>query len=240
MHCYRRDMLYRHFYRVFYAIGAPGGSSSRRLAGAHVDMPQDVSECNLGSGQPNRGGGAGRYLELVPMWTYCFDDLDTMNAFTSIAAALPIRHAQVVVYPHYQLYDPNFGWARHTNSEWEKKLEKVSAACERIPGLATLLLSLQPRPQYGIFVDKQAVLDSCRQLTVSCRVQAEILGRPDQDVVTNREDAMMNIRIEIERRQLHLDCELMNVGEVRDNLETHEPRSSRRALNQIPREVRNI
>ncbi|KAK3350245.1 hypothetical protein B0T25DRAFT_262645 [Lasiosphaeria hispida] len=117
------------------------------------------------------------YLELFPMWTYCFDSLDTMNAFTSITTALPIRHVQIMVYAHHRLYDPTFSWTRHTDGEWEKKLERVSAACQRIPGLASVLLSIQPQPQFAFFMNMDAVLDSCRQLTVSSRVHTEILGR---------------------------------------------------------------
>ncbi|KAK5657952.1 hypothetical protein OQA88_2504 [Cercophora sp. LCS_1] len=127
------------------------------------------------------------YLEISALSSFCFDDLNTLNEFACFYKTIPVRHLQVVLYTSRMLYyeHPDIlisraehdNWQKKLNGSWERKLQEVSEACSRIPGLKTLLLSVHPDPVFADLVNKKAVLESLKAVTAVPTAYAEILSK---------------------------------------------------------------
>lgn len=136
------------------------------------------SHCSVASGPLTRSS----YLEMCRLWTFCFDDLATLAAFSKMAGHLPVRHAQVMLYAPHGLYDedaaqegPRPGWRRRRDATWERQLRQVDQVCRRIPGLGTLLLSVLPTPRFVWMENEEAVVESLRAVTAAPSMRTECL-----------------------------------------------------------------
>lgn len=123
-----------------------------------------------------------RYLETFHLWTFCFDSIETLSAFTGIARNLPVRHLQVVLYPHPKLYRDNQAaegyssqrW-RKLNAAWEWELRRVDTLCKRVPELGTLLLSMHRPPRFIWIENEKAIAESLRAITAAPKLRIEFL-----------------------------------------------------------------
>jgi len=126
-----------------------------------------------------------RYLDIAQLSTFCFDDLETLNDFTSLYKTIPVRHLQVVLYHSRMIYYEYPGWlvnrAEHEswqeelNGTWERKLQHVSRACSRVPGLQTLLLSVHGDAVFGSLANKKAAMESLQAITAAPILHAEVM-----------------------------------------------------------------
>ncbi|KAH8896657.1 hypothetical protein GQ53DRAFT_818932 [Thozetella sp. PMI_491] len=137
------------------------------------------------------------YSELLPLWTFCFDDLDDLDAFAGLACSLahspaPVIHVQVVMYPWPSLYkerdpeaagvDPGDGtilgsdWMQRA---WEEDLSRLNTICRRLPSLGTLQVSLMARPIYLRLRNEVEVIKSVeRFVTAAPKLTILRLGPP--------------------------------------------------------------
>jgi hypothetical protein len=122
-------------------------------------------------------------METCRLWTFCFDDLASLGAFAHLAPHLPVRHVQVILYAHRELYRADFtahvrtrGWEHRMDESWERQLREVDALCRTIRGLGTLLLSVHATPLFGRLENEDAVMASLRTVTAAPRVRVECLS----------------------------------------------------------------
>jgi hypothetical protein len=127
----------------------------------------------------------GRYLELCGICTFSFDSLDTLAAFTKMYPILPVRHLQIVLYAHpltCREYEENPflvgvpSVVRKGIASWERRLEEVDRACRRIPGLASLLVSLHPESVYQGFKSEKKMIQSLKSMAAAQTLSAEVIG----------------------------------------------------------------
>ncbi|KAK4236800.1 hypothetical protein C8A03DRAFT_16586 [Achaetomium macrosporum] len=85
------------------------------------------------------------YVETCRLWTFCFDRLDTMRAFTRMTRHLPVRHIQVML------------WQRRMAASWERQLTELAELCKEIPQLGTLMLSVHAKPRFSRLENQDAV-----------------------------------------------------------------------------------
>jgi len=135
-----------------------------------------------------------RYLELYDICTFCFDDMECLDQFTKLYPALPMRHLQVVLYPKAYLFfahqstiiptDQITEWRAKVASLWEQELRDVNAACSRVTGLTTLLVSLHPL--YPYLQNQERVFASLEVITATPILYVEILGEVKQEPILCR------------------------------------------------------
>ncbi|KAK4450336.1 hypothetical protein QBC34DRAFT_324511, partial [Podospora aff. communis PSN243] len=101
-------------------------------------------------------------LELYDICTFCFDNTDTFYDFINLCPTLPIRHLQVRTYEEKMVFS------------WQQELAKLNAACRRVPGLASLLVTLHPTFFY-VLRNPDQVLASLRVIDAPPILRAEIL-----------------------------------------------------------------
>ncbi|KAK1760030.1 hypothetical protein QBC47DRAFT_410708 [Echria macrotheca] len=132
------------------------------------------------------------YLDLCELCTFCFDDTTTLREFTTLYAAVPLRHVQIVLYSHspskWLGFSPPSTWVKtdevfqphqtRLRESWDQSLRDVGDACRQIKGLNTLLLSIHPSPVYIQLSDENtvALIESLGLVKTAATVSAEILG----------------------------------------------------------------
>ncbi|KXX75046.1 hypothetical protein MMYC01_207766 [Madurella mycetomatis] len=103
------------------------------------------------------------YLETCRLWTFCFDNIETLSAFTGIACILPAT----------EKYSSR--WSRKLNAAWERELRRVDALCKKVPELGTLLLSVHKQPRFVWLENEEAVIESLKAITAAPKLKIELL-----------------------------------------------------------------
>ena len=77
-------------------------------------------------------------------------------------------------------------------SAWERELEEVNAACRRVPGLTSLLISLHPEPVYTPFRNLEGVVQSLRRVVDAApTVRVEVMGTRKVEPVLVRTEGVV-------------------------------------------------
>ena len=74
---------------------------------------------------------------------------------------------------------------------WERELEEVNAACRRVPGLTSLLISLHPEPVYTPFRNLEGVVESLRVVDAAPTVRVEVMGTRKVEPVLVRAEGVV-------------------------------------------------